>query len=91
MGGGIGTILASIEIPILLNALTGKGLHVDGNRPARSMNFYEPGSSGGAHGGPMMPPPVLSSRDQGRLLRVSLNHGIKTRKQTSSKCKLNLR
>lgn len=61
LGGGIGTIPSSIGIPMLLNALTGKGLHVDRNRPTRSLDVYEPGSSGGVDGYSMMPPPFIGS------------------------------
>ena len=35
MGTGIGTILASIGIPMLLDAVMGKGLQVDSNRSRR--------------------------------------------------------
>ena len=35
-GGFLGTLLASIGVPLLLNALTGKGLHIDKNRLRRS-------------------------------------------------------
>lgn len=36
-GGFLGTLLASIGIPLLVNALTGKRLHVDRSRPTRSL------------------------------------------------------
>lgn len=53
-------MLTSIGIKLVLNALTGKGLHVDRNRPTRSLDAYTPGSSGGAHSMyPLMPPPFL--------------------------------
>ena len=38
MGGFLGTLLASIGIPMLVNALTGKGLQVDNKRSRRSLN-----------------------------------------------------
>lgn len=41
-GGFLGTLLASIGVPLLLNALTGKGLQVDKDRPRRSINVYVP-------------------------------------------------
>ena len=44
MGTGIGTILASIGIPMLIDAFTGKGLQVDSNksRSRRSLPVYIP-------------------------------------------------
>ena len=44
-GGFLGTLLASIGIPLILNALTGKGLQVDRHRSKRSTNVYVPPSS----------------------------------------------
>ena len=41
-GGFLGTLLASIGVPLLLNALTGKGLQVDRRRSRRSANVYAP-------------------------------------------------
>ena len=38
----MGTLLASFEIPMLVNALTGRGLQVDRNRPKRSLPVYVP-------------------------------------------------
>ena len=38
MGGFLGTLLASIGIPMLVNALTGKGLQVDNKPSRRSLN-----------------------------------------------------
>jgi len=58
-GGFLGTLLASIGIPLLVKALTGKGLQVD-KRSRRSLPIYVP--SGNSKGGlvnpyMMMPPP----------------------------------
>ena len=39
-GGFLGTLLASIRVPLLLNALTGKGLQVDRERSRRSVPVY---------------------------------------------------
>lgn len=36
-GGFLGMLLASIGVPLLLNALTGKGLEVDRHHPRRSL------------------------------------------------------
>ena len=41
-GGFLGTLLTSIGVPLLLNALTGKGLQVDRRRSRRSANVYAP-------------------------------------------------
>ena len=41
-GGFLGTLLASIGVPLILNALTGKGLQVDKHRSKRSTNVYIP-------------------------------------------------
>ena len=41
-GGFLGTLLASIGIPMLMNALTGRGLQVDNKRSKRSANIYLP-------------------------------------------------
>jgi len=41
-GGFMGTLLASIGVPLLLNALTGKGLQVDKKRLRRSANVHVP-------------------------------------------------
>ena len=41
-GGFLGTLLASIGVPLLLNALTGKGLQVDNKRSRRSVNVHVP-------------------------------------------------
>ena len=41
-GGFLGTLRASIGVPLLLNALTGKGLQVDKKRPKRSLPVFVP-------------------------------------------------
>ena len=41
-GGFLGTLLASIGVPLLLNALTGKGLQVDKRGPRVVANVYVP-------------------------------------------------
>ena len=41
-GGILGTVLASIGVPLLLNALTGSGLQVDRRRPRRALNVRLP-------------------------------------------------
>ena len=60
-GGFLGTLLASIGIPMVLKALTGRGLHVEQSTPRRSIPVYiPPKKSGGKH--KMMlyqPPPFI--------------------------------
>ena len=62
-GGFLGTLLASIGIPLVLKALTGRGMHVEQSRPRRSIPVYvPPKTSGGKH--KMMtyqPPPFIGS------------------------------
>ena len=64
-GGFLGTLLASIGIPMVLKALTGRGLHVEQSTPRRSIPVYiPPKKSGGKH--KMMlyqPPPFIGSWD----------------------------
>ena len=68
-GGFLGTLLASIGVPLLLNALTGKGLQVDPH--VSSSNFHNvyvpphPHVHGkGAHQPPQVPPPIYGSWDE---------------------------
>ena len=62
-GGFLGTLLASIGIPMVLKALTGRGLHVEQSRPQRSIPVYvPPKKSGGKHKMmPYQPPPFIGS------------------------------
>ena len=73
-GGFLGTLLASIGVPLLLNALTGRGLQVDNKRSKRSANVHVPKlqnnkSKTSKDGGlvlPMMeyrPPPFIGTWD----------------------------
>ena len=64
-GGFLGTLLASIGIPLVLKALTGRGLHVEHSRPRRSIPVYvPPKKSGGKHMMmPYQPPPFIGSWD----------------------------
>ena len=48
-GGFLGTLLASIGVPLLLNALTGKGLQVDKKRSRRSANVHVPKTQNNTH------------------------------------------
>ena len=63
-GGFLGTVLASIGIPMLMNALTGKGLHVEKSRPKKSIPVYVPKQGRGRNNSMMMPwqpPPFIGS------------------------------
>ena len=65
-GGFLGTLLASIGIPMVLKALTGRGLHVEQSTPRRSIPIYvptpPPKKSGGKHiMMPYQPPPFIGS------------------------------
>ena len=68
-GGFLGTLLASIGIPMVLKALTGRGLHVEKSKPRRTIPVYVPGGpirkSGGKHKMmmPYQPPPFIGSWD----------------------------
>ena len=48
-GGFLGTVLASIGVPLLLNALTGKGLQTDSTASANTTSAYVPDTTNG-HG-----------------------------------------
>ena len=67
-GGFLGTLLASIGIPMLLNALTGKGLQADSTGSANTVPVYVPPSVTSNHNGhgmynpyPHMSPPFFGS------------------------------
>ena len=68
MGTGIGTILASIGIPMLLDAIMGKGLQVDSNRSRRSVPIKlpprPPPQAGGEFVFPYQPPPFYGTWPQ---------------------------
>ena len=49
-GGFLAPILASIGIPLLMKALTGRGLHVDPFLPTNTRNIYIPKTGRGAGG-----------------------------------------
>ena len=65
MGTGIGTILASIGIPMLLDAVMGKGLQVDSNRSRRSLPVkLPPPPQAGGLVYPYQSPPFYGTWDQ---------------------------
>ena len=67
-GGFFGTLLASIGIPMVLNALMGKGLQVDRSRSKRSVPVFVPNTTK-KDGGLVLPvnyrpPPFFGTWDQ---------------------------
>ena len=60
-GGFLGTLLASIGIPLVLKALTGRGLHVEQSRPRRSIPVYVPKMDGKGKMMPYQTPPFIGS------------------------------
>ena len=84
-GGFLGTLLASIGIPMVLKALTGRGLHVEKSRPKRSIPVYVPPTKGRGKNSSMMlmpnqPPPFFGS------WKNPIGYGIK-KKPTKKKRK----
>ena len=64
-GGFLGTLLACIAVPLLLNALTGKGVQADRTgSPSNTVSLYVPGTTNG-HGmitpWPYMSPPFFGT------------------------------
>ena len=72
-GGFLGSLLASIGIPLILNALTGKGLQVDRQRSKRSTNVYVPPSSLGVSAQPQPKRTKSSSSTQDGGLVLPIN------------------
>ena len=58
-GGSLETLLASIGVPLVLNALTRKGLQADSTGSANTVSVYVPDSTNG-HGGMINPYPYMS-------------------------------
>ena len=85
-GGFLGTLLASIGIPLLVNALTGKGLQVDRQRSKRSLPVYvppPPKSKGGLINPYMLqPPPFLGTWEQ---MKNPVGMGLPTPKKSPQK------
>ena len=86
-GGFLGTLLASIGVPLLLNALTGKGLQVDNKRSRRSVNVHVPSinkNTSSKDGGLVLPmnyrsPPFIGSWDN------TIGMGKPKKKKTNKK------
>ena len=83
MGGFLGTLLASIGIPMLVNALTGKGLQVDNKRSRRSLNIM-PTNINKKQGGLVMPyqPPPFYGNWPGNMIGMGAKN---TKKKTKKK------
>ena len=83
MGGFLGTLLASIGIPMLVNALTGKGLQVDNKRSRRSLNIM-PTNINKKQGGLVMPyqPPPFYGNWPGNMIGMGAK---KTKKKNKKK------
>ena len=87
MGAGIGTILASIGIPMLLDAVLGKGLQVDSRRSRRSLPVHVPDTTTRKDGGLVLPlnyrsPPFFGRWDQ---TRNPIGMGIKKKKKRKAR------
>ena len=88
MGGFLGTLLASIGIPMLVNALTGKGLQVDNKRSRRSLNIMPtnimPANINKKQGGLVMPyqPPPFYGNWPGNMIGMGAK---KTKKKNKIK------
>ena len=85
-GGFLGTLLASIGIPMVLKALTGRGLHVEKSHPRRTIPIYVPPhmtKKGGKHGimMPYVPQPYIGSWED---YQNPIGYGIK-KKPTKKK------
>ena len=86
-GGFLGTLLASIGIPMLINALTGGGLQVDNKRSKRSANVHVPklqNNKSKTDGGLVVPmdyrsPPFIGTWDN------PIGFGIKSKKKIPKK------
>ena len=80
-GGFLGTLLASIGVPLLLNALTGKGLQVDKQSSRRSVNVHVPKAN---KGGLIMPQNWRSPPFYGNWPQTS-GMGLKKKKSRKTK------
>ena len=97
-GGFLGTLLASIGIPMLIDVLTGKGLQVDKTRPRRSVPVYVP-STTTKNSVPVYVPTTTTKKDGGLVLPVGYRSppffgtwdqygkGLKPKKKTVKKIK----
>ena len=87
MGTGIGSIIASIGIPMLLDAITGKGLQVDSNRSRRSLPVRLPPQDGGLVSPyPYQPPPFYGTWDQNEITGMGRGRGRGKKKNMVRVC-----
>ena len=86
-GGFLGTLLASIGVPLLLNALTGKGLQVDRERLRRSVPVYVPKNTNGGLVLPAdyRPPPFYGTWKQPIGMGVTKKNLQKRKRVTTGK------
>jgi len=89
-GGFLGSLLASIGVPLLLNALTGKGLQIDKKRSRRSANVHVPkiqnNESISSDGGMVLPMDYRSPSFIGTS-KNPIGMGVKPKKGTKKKLK----
>ena len=82
-GGFLGTLLASVGVSPLLNALTGKGLQADSTGSANTMSVYVPDTTNG-HGMitpfPCMSPPFFGTWNN------PVGAGVKKKKERERGC-----
>ena len=86
-GGFLGTLLASIGVPLLLNALTGKGQQADSTGSANTTSVYVPPSVTSNHNGhgmitpyPYMSPPFFGTWEN------PVGMGVKKKKERERDC-----
>ena len=65
VGNGIGSILASIAIPMVLDAIRGKGVGRGGPRMGKAS-----GGGGPLIGRPMAPPPYIGTWGRGKKIKA---------------------
>ena len=88
-GGFLGTLLATIGVPLLLNALTGKGLQADRTGTSNTMSVYVPGGTTNGHGiynpYPHMSPPFFGTWENpvGAGVKKKKRKGIAARQKQS--------
>ena len=78
-GGFLGTLQASIGVPLLLNALTGKGLQADRTGTSNTMSVYVPGDTTSGHG--MINPYAYMSPPVFRTWENPVGMGVKKKKK----------
>ena len=83
-GGFFGTLLASMGVPLLLNALTGKRLQADRTGTSNTMSVYVPGDTTNGHGiinpYPYISPPFI------RTWNNPVGMGVKKKEEEDKGC-----